>query len=143
MLKFELHVRFRRVFANRIESTTQVRQAQSIQLERQDGRSARWRQTNNKSEIVVPGEMFVPALFARMKQRHKRSGYRIERGSTLALVLVAAIAAERQILRCCLTIKAARGDVIHREGVTRIPSLSTTVFAAIRGAIGNQTTQVG
>jgi len=87
------------MFTNCIEYTTQIDQSWTIELKRRNGGSARRRQSEHAREVIVPGKMYSPALLARMKQPYECFSYGIRNNSSLGFMLVAAVAAECQIVR--------------------------------------------
>ena len=59
------------MFTYRLEHATHVNESSTIEVESGDGRPASRRQTNNHREAIAPGEMLIPDIRARMKQRLK------------------------------------------------------------------------
>src|SRR5262249_19202795 len=86
------------MFTKRIEYTTQINQSWTIELQRHNGGSARRRQGEHACEVIVPGKMCSPALLAWMKQPHECFSDGISNNSAPGFMLVAAVAAECQIV---------------------------------------------
>ena len=130
------------MFTNRIEYTTQIDQSWTVELQRRNGGSARRRQSEHVCEVIIPGKMCFPALLARMKQPHECFSDGISNNCSPGLMLVAAVAAERQIVSRRRPAETAQYDVIHCEGICRVSRLRAAVFAAMLAAISNQAAQL-
>jgi hypothetical protein len=129
------------MFTKRIERTTQIDQSWTVELQRRNGGSARRRQGEHACEVIVPGKMCSPALLARMKQPHECFSDGISNNSALGFMLVAAVAAECQIVSRRRPTETAWYDVINCEGICRVSSLCAAVFATMLAAISNQAAQ--
>jgi hypothetical protein len=57
-------------------------------------------------------------------------------------MLVAAVAAKRQIVSCRRPTETAWYDVINCEGICRVSGLRAAVFATMLAAISNQAAQI-
>ena len=130
------------MFTNRIEYTTQIDQSWTVEVKRRNGGPARRRQSEHAREVIAPGKMCSPALLARMKQPHECFRDGIRNNSALGFMLVAAVAAECQIVSRRQPAETAWYDVINCEGICRVSSLSAAVFATMLAAISNQATQL-
>jgi hypothetical protein len=130
------------MFTYRIEYTTQIDQSWTVELKRCNGDSARWRQSEHVCEVIVPGKMCSPALRARMKQPHECFSDRIRNNCSPGFMLVAAVAAECQIVSRRRPAETAWYDVINSEGICRVSRLRAAVFAAMLAAISNQAAQL-
>src|SRR5262245_20152118 len=130
------------MFTNRIEYTTQIDQSWTVELQRRNGGSARRRQSEHVCEVIIPGKMCFPALLARMKQPHRCVSDGISNNSSPGFMLVAAVAAERQIVSRRRPAKTAWYDVINCEGIRRVLRLRATVFAAMLAALSHQAAQL-
>src|SRR6266849_6862376 len=130
------------MFTNRIEYTTQIDQAWTVELQRRNGGSARWRQSEHVREVIVPGKMCSPALLARMKQPHECFSDGISNNSSPGFMLVAAVAAECQTVSRRRPAETAWYDVINCEGICRVSRLCVAVFATMLAAISNQAAQL-
>ncbi len=58
------------MYSRGMKHAAQIEQASAIEVQRCNSRSANRRQADNLGEVLVPGEVFVPALPTRMKERH-------------------------------------------------------------------------
>src|SRR5215831_7815884 len=130
------------MFTNRIKHTTQIHQSWTVELQRHNGGSARRRQSEHAREVIVPGKMCSPVLLARMKQPHECFSDGVSNNGSPGFMLVAAVAAERQIVSRRRPTETAWYDVIHCEGICRVSSLRAAVFAAMLAAISNQAAQL-
>ena len=130
------------MFTNRIEHTTQIDQAWTVELQRRDDGSARRCQSEYVREVIVPGKMCFPALLARMKQPYEYCSDRISCNHSLGFMLVAAVAAERQIVSRRRPTETVGYDVINCEGICRVLRLCAAVFATLLAAISNQAAQL-
>jgi hypothetical protein len=130
------------MFTDRIEHATQIYQSWTVELQRRNGSSARRRQGKQMREVIAPGKVCFPALLARMKQPHECFSDGISNNSSPGFMLIAAVAAERQIVSRRRPAETARYDVINCEGICRVSRLRAAVFAAMLAAISNQAAQL-
>jgi hypothetical protein len=93
-------------------------------------------------EVVIPRKMCSPALLAWMKQSHECFSDRIRNHCSPEFMLVAAVAAERQIVSRHRPAETAWYDVINCEGICRVSRLRAAVFATMLAAISNQAAQL-
>ena len=79
--------------------------------------AARDCQTDHQTEIVVPGEMFLPALRARIEQWRGFTRQRIKSRDARSLALIAAATTETQIFGRSWAAEAEWDDVVSREWI--------------------------
>src|SRR5262249_4609525 len=103
------------MFTGLVHYATQIHQSHTIKLQRFYCGASCGRQADHHCEILVPGKVLIPALFARMKQRRRQTGYWIGGGDLGSFTLIASITAKSQVLRHCRSAKTEWDDVVDRE----------------------------
>lgn len=88
----------RRMFADEQQEFALIDDARSIQIQLGDSRAANRCQANQQGEIVAPGEMLMPIVLARAKQRDQFTAERINGGGLVVFVIVTALAGAREIV---------------------------------------------
>lgn len=131
------------MFTNRVEHATQIDQSWTIEMEHVDGHSTDRRQAQDQRKIFIPGKMVIPAVLTRMKEGTGRTRDWLGGNDASSLVLVAALTAECQVLRCSRSPETTRQNMINGEGVCGVLFLSAAVFAALPRTLRYQATQLG
>jgi len=83
--------------------------------------------------------MFFAALGTWVEQRGSFSCHQIEGHNARGFALIAAITTERQVFSSSRAAKAVRDDVVNGERVGGIMCLRAAIFAAVPGALADQT----
>jgi hypothetical protein len=100
------------------KSMPEVRELQTIQCQRIDGRPARRRSANYVTEGFIPNKMSVPVVTSGMKQRDDQSCGGIGRFDDRVFPSVATAARERQIREVAVATARTRSDMIDGKGRT-------------------------
>jgi len=80
-----------------IKHAAQVDDAFAVELKRENGGAPGWRETKDERTVLVPAEMFIPALLAWTKERNHVARARIAGGDFGVLMTVATLAGQREV----------------------------------------------
>ena len=135
--------RCRRMRPGKPQDAAEIDQVRTIQPQPRDRGPTGSRPSFDPLECVVPREVFVPALLARIEQRDGLAGVRIHRLGGAELVVVAALAGEREVRDVIVATRRFRHDVIDGKRIRGKPFLAAAILAASPGALRHQFTQFG
>lgn len=133
----------RRVISHRIENPTQVDHAGAVQLQSLHRDSPHRREPHDEDELGTPRKVLLPAIRAWMIEPHGLSARWISSSRLIVLVVVAALAGEREVIDCRRSPSDLRDDVLDRERVRRQERLAPAVLATTPGAIRDGSLQRG
>ena len=105
------------MFAHSRQHAAQIDDVFTIQFEFGDGGASHRRQSDQFGEIVVPGEMLVPAVAPWMKERDFAQGRRVNAGGLDVFDVVATDAGEGEIAFIAQAAGFLGNDVIVGERV--------------------------
>lgn len=100
-----------------------------IELQSEDGGPTGRRFSLNASAIPTPGEMVLPGLLARMKQRNPLTSEGVKGIGLIRLKLIARATSQTNIFKSCRSLTRQRQNVVEREGNAAIECLSQTIRA--------------
>src|SRR5689334_8407862 len=111
------------MFSHGIEHPAKVDDTFAVESQGLDGRPARGSQADQLGAVLVPGKMLSPGLPARVEQRDQLSRYGVARGPLGVLVVITALASQRQVFKDGGAELAAGLDVFDRKRLGGKPSL--------------------
>ena len=120
----------RRVLTGLVQYPPEVDNARAIQVQSLHGRPTRGRPPDEDSEFLVPDEVIGPPVPARVEQRRQLSRRRVDGFRTRELVIVAALAGERQIIKVVSSAAGSGHNVLDRERGRGESERTQAVFAA-------------
>ncbi len=120
----------KRVSVNRHQGTAQIHEWWTIHLQQSDSGAACGSKSADHQPVITPGEMFRPAMLARMKEVCNRPCLRINRNGFRGFVSVAALTGEGEISGGSRAVQRARQDMLNREALGGIRFLALAILAA-------------
>ena len=106
-------------------------------------RSANWRQSNDLSPLIIPGEMFFPLLLVRMKKEHLFLSQRVCYRLAACFVTVTRRAGQASVFENSFTPGRAWNDVLDLIDGNSEPFCCAAISAAISKMLANLTSQFG
>jgi hypothetical protein len=129
------------MFANEQQELALVHDAFAIQVQLRNRSAANRGETDHHCVVIAPGEMLVPIVFARMKERDCFPAERVNGGGLVVLEIVTALASSREVIRAAFATSGQRDDVLIGESVRAVIFLADAVFAATLRALFDQQPQ--
>lgn len=112
-----------------------------IELEHCDCCTPRRGQANDLREIFTPRKMIAPTVLTRMKQRHRYTGYGINRYYFNRFMGIASLACQGEIVSNGRTVCVAWNNMLDSKRLRRVFGRTTTVFTVSGCTLRNESPQ--
>lgn len=121
------------------QQPAQADNSSTVELQGDNSGATGWRNPNDFREILTPDKVVLPSLLTWMKKRHLPAVNWIERSDVVELMAIAARTGKSEIVNGGRPTVAQRHDVVYGKGLGGILGEGKTVFAAVPGALDNET----
>src|SRR5437773_1252429 len=123
------------------QQPSEIDQGWSVELKQSNSRPGRRGAAFDNGSCLGPFEMVVPALSARIEERHEQIGYRIQRRRFRPFPIVTALAGKCEILMAMRTTTTSRHDMFGGKEIRHEARRGKAILTALFGPRCNQPTR--